>query len=190
MCGGRGTRLDASTEKPLHEIRGRSLVDRVLDALAASRLDDVYAVTSPHTPDTRRYLENRWGDSIIDAPGDGYVEDLQYALDALDVDEASPVLTVAADLPLLAGDATDRVLDVYDTGSLTVCTPAALAEALDVSTDAAFRLDGRRVVPSGVNVVGGDPDETWVTWDARFAVNVNYARDAAVAERLLSGPPE
>lgn len=190
MCGGRGTRLDTATEKPLHEICGRALADRVLDALDASRLDDVYAVTSPHTPETRRHLEGRYPDSIVDAPGEGYVPDLQYALDELSVGDSAPVLTVAADLPLLSGDAIDRVLDVYDTGSLTVCTPAALPEALDVSVDTSFTVDGRTVVPSGVNVVGGDPDETWVTWDARFAVNVNYPRDAAVAERLLSGMPE
>lgn len=204
MCGGRGTRLDSATEKPLHEIRGVSLVDRVIAAVRESRVNDVYAVTSPQTPGTRRHLEHLGTTAgVIDAPGEGYVVDLQYALDQVpgesgdDGDaegraagDSEPVLTVAADLPLLVGDAIDRVLDVYDAGSLTVCSPAVLPQTLGVTTDATFELDGRVIVPTGVNVVGGDPDESWVTWDARFAVNVNYPEDAAVAERLLSGPPE
>lgn len=188
MCGGVGSRLDGASEKPLHEIAGRSLVDRVLAALEESTVDDVYAVTSPNAPNTRRHVSERV--DVISAPGNGYVQDLQYALDEIPGCGENPVLTTAADLPLLAGDAIDRVLDVYDGGSLTVCTPTALPEALGITVDAAFEVDGRSVVPSGVNVVGGDPDETWITWDARFAVNVNYPEDAAVAERLLSGPPE
>lgn len=187
MCGGRGTRLDAATEKPLHEIHGVSLVDRVLAAAQESNAADVHAVTSPHAPETRRHVSEHPNVAVVDAPGAGYVADLQHALDAIGAD-GDPVLTLAADLPLLAGDALDRVLAEYDEGSLTACVPASLPDTLGVGTDAAFEVDGRRVVPTGVNVVGGDPDDAWVTWDARFAVNVNYPADAAVAERLLSPP--
>lgn len=191
MCGGAGSRLESEAEKPLAEIGGRAMVDRVLDALKASEIDDVYAVTSPKTPGTKQHVADRV--ETIDASGEGYVRDLQYALDELLGDSGNlghPVFTVAADLPLLAGDAIDIVLDVYEQGSLTVCTPRGLPEALGISVDAAFDVEDQSVVPSGVNVVGGDPDDVWVTWDARFAVNVNYPGDAAVAERLLSGPPD
>lgn len=188
MCGGMGSRLETETEKPLAEIRGRPMVDRVLDGLAESALDDVYAVTSPQAPNTRRHVTERV--DVIEAPGEGYVRDLQYALDELPGRSDRPVLSTAADLPLLAGDAIDRVLDVYDEGSLTVCTPSMLSTTLGLTVDAAFEVDDGSVVPSGVNVVGGEPDETWVTWDARFAVNVNYPGDAVVAERLLSGHPD
>ncbi len=188
MCGGAGSRLEAEVEKPLAEIGGRPMVDRVLDALAESAIDDVYAVTSPKAPATKQHVADRV--ETIDAPGEGYVRDLQVALDELPGDPGGPVLTTAADLPLLTGDAIDTVLGVYDEGSLTVCTPSALPEALGITVDAAFDVDDRSVVPSGVNVVGGEPDDVWVTWDARFAVNVNYPGDAAVAERLLSGPPD
>lgn len=188
MCGGAGSRLETETEKPLAEIGGRSMVDRVLDALAESAIDDVYAVTSPKSPATTRHISRRV--EVIEAPGEGYVRDLQYALDELPGGTSDPVLTAAADLPLLDGDSIDAVLDVYDEGSLTVCTPTVLPDALGITVDAAFDVDDRSVVPTGVNVVGGDPDDVWVTWDARFAVNVNYPGDAAVAERLLSGPPD
>jgi adenosylcobinamide-phosphate guanylyltransferase len=177
MCGGRGTRFDVDTEKPLYEIDGRPMVDRVRDALVASQIERVYPVVSPHTPRTRDHLDGR----IIEAPGEGYVTDLQYALDRVD----PPVLTVAADLPLLAGDAIDTVLDRNRGGSLTVCVPAALKRLLEVSIDTTMDSDGRKVAPAGVNVVsGGDTEDIFVTYDARFAVNVNHRSDAHVAEEL------
>jgi adenosylcobinamide-phosphate guanylyltransferase len=219
MCGGRGTRLDATTEKPLVEVGGCPTVDRVLDALAGGRVDRVHAVVSPHTPATREHLADRRerradgsdagtdradrpaGPSaslaLVDAPGDGYVPDLGYALERVD----RPVLTVAADLPLLAPDAVDAVLDAHaavgadaegNAGtdadglapSLTVSVPAALKEALGASVDTTYESGGRRLAPTGVNVVAGDADTTHMTYDARLAVNVNRPSDLALAEAL------
>lgn len=178
MCGGRGTRLDAATEKPLYEVGGRPMVDRVRDALAASRVDAVYAVGSPRTPLTRDHVDLPY----VEAPGEGYVADLQYALERVD----RPVLTVAADLPLLAGDAIDAVLDEFDGASLAVRVPAALKRALGTSVDTTTTVDGREFAPTGVNVVARrDEDDAFVTTDARFAVNVNRVSDARVAEALL-----
>jgi adenosylcobinamide-phosphate guanylyltransferase len=178
MCGGRGTRLDVDGEKPLYEIDGRPMVDRVRDALLASRIETVYTVVSPHTPRTHDHLDGR----IIEALGEGYVTDLQYALDRA----GSPALTVAADLPLLAGDAIDTVLDRHMIGSLTVCVPASLKRLLDVSIDTTMNSDGREVAPAGINVVSEqNTDETFTSYDTRFAVNVNRLADAHIAEELL-----
>lgn len=180
MCGGKGTRLGSGIEKPLFEVGGRAMVDRVLDALAGSRVDSTYAVVSPHAPATRERLADR---PRIDAPGEGYVADLEFALDGSHVD--TPVLTVAADLPLLGSDTVNAVLDAYGTGSLAVCVPASLKRGLGVSVDATFERDGRELTPTGVNVVDERGDETYVTEDDRLAVNVNRKRDAAVAEAWL-----
>ncbi|SIR66666.1 adenosylcobinamide-phosphate guanylyltransferase [Haladaptatus litoreus] len=181
MCGGKGTRLDASIEKPMFEIDGTPMVDRIYTALAESRIDAVHAVVSPHTPETQRYLDSR-SLSIIAAPGDGYVEDLSYALERVEL----PILTVVSDLPLLAGECLDRVLSVHDRGSLTVCAPVALKQQLGVGTDTTFEHDGRELAPTGLNIVGdGDVETTYITYDARLAVNVNRQTDAAVAEAFI-----
>lgn len=178
------------------------MVDRVLDALAASRTEATHAVVSPHATRTRAHLAERAADtaslSVVDAPGDGYVADLQYALDAVGAAGAS-VLTVAADLPLLDGAAVNGVLAAAraaDGDSLTVCVPAARKRELGVSADATTEIDGREVVPAGINVVGGvgaDGDEgddpggaVHLTDDAHVAVNVNYPSDVRTAERLLA----
>ena len=164
MCGGRGTRFGGATEKPLVPIRGRAMVDRVIDAATdASRIETVHAVVSPHASKTRAHLADRRPDvRIVDAPGDGYVSDLQYAVDAVGAAGSAPAhLTLAADLPLLDAEAVDAVVEaarVADGASLTVCVPAERKRELGVSADTATELDGREVVPAGINVVGGAGD--------------------------------
>jgi adenosylcobinamide-phosphate guanylyltransferase len=175
MCGGRGTRLDADVEKPLFEVDGRPMVDYVRDALAGSRIDTAYAVVSPHAPDTHAHVA---GDlPVVETAGDGYVADLLTALDTVD----TPVLTVAADVPLLAADIVDDVVAAAE-GSTSVRVPRALKELLGAGTDEG---DGDAWVPTGVNVVGDDEDDVYRSYDARLAVNVNRRADAAIAERLL-----
>ncbi|MFB6131049.1 MAG: NTP transferase domain-containing protein [Salinigranum sp.] len=181
MCGGRGTRLDAAVEKPLFEVAGRPMVDRVVDALAESRVERIRAAVSPHAPATAAHLARRFVD-VVETPGEGYVEDLGTALGAVDL----PVLTVAADLPLLERDAVDRVLGFADgDASVTVCVPAALKRRLGASVERTRVREGVPLAPTGLNVVASpDTERTFPTYDARLAVNVNRPGDAAVAEAL------
>lgn len=183
MCGGRGTRLESKREKPLFEVGETPMVERVADALAESRIVTTHAVVSPHAPQTREYVSTALDLPTVETPGEGYVEDLQTALDAVE----PPVLTVAADLPLLAGDAVDTVLESFDGRSLTVCIPAALKRSLGASAETTFESENHReLAPTGVNVVAETDTETmYTTHDARFAVNVNRQSDADLAEDLL-----
>jgi adenosylcobinamide-phosphate guanylyltransferase len=202
MCGGRGTRLGADREKPLVTVDGEPMVDRVLDALPASRADRVVAAVSPHAPETRAHLRERDGVAVVETPGEGYVADLDAAL--ADDRLVRPVLTVAADIPVLDGEIVDRVLTAHEGESLTVAVPAALKRDLGVSVDTTFERDGRELAPAGVNVVGVEASEdaagdggangggdtgtgkgTLVVDDERLAVNVNRPGDLAVAERLV-----
>jgi adenosylcobinamide-phosphate guanylyltransferase len=167
-------------EKPLVEVCGTPMVERVLAALRDSRVERMHLITSPHTPDTRAHLaslldENagrgeagdddddvsdaghpdRFGSraTIVDTPGEGYVPDLRYALDRV----RPPVLTVACDLPLLAPVVVNRVLDRAETcpTSLAVCVPAALKRLLGTSTDSTWERGDRELAPTGLNVVAG-----------------------------------
>ena len=176
MCGGRGSRLDAAVEKPLYEVAGEAMVDRVLRALAESAVGTVHAVVSPQAPATREHLAGRC--SVIETPGEGYVADLDAAVDRV----GTPAVTVAADLPLLAAEVVDDVLAAAE-GSRTVVVPAALKRALGVAVDY-----DRPWVPAGVNVVGDDEGDDVVvrSWDARLAVNVNRVTDADAARRLVT----
>ena len=180
MCGGQGTRLGASVEKPLYEIDGAPMLARVLAALGDSRVESVACAVSPHTPATRAFLADRSA-TVIDTPGEGYVPDLGFALEAMD----RPVLTTTADLPLLAGAVVEDVLDRRPAGSTVVCVPTALKQLIGASVDRASEHDGRRLSPTGLNVVGAEPDDArLISYDARLAVNVNEPSDATIAEAL------
>jgi adenosylcobinamide-phosphate guanylyltransferase len=184
MCGGAGTRLDAAVEKPLFEVRSRAMVDCVADALvAADAVGDVYAAVSPETPNTCDHLAARDAVAVVDTPGDGYVDDLDAALDAV----GRPAVTVAADLPLLAPEHVGRALDARAAGSdpdgsLSVCVPVALKVRLGASVDTAF--DG--LAPTGLNVVATGGQSMHTTYDARLAVNVNRLEDASLAAALAA----
>jgi adenosylcobinamide-phosphate guanylyltransferase len=198
MCGGRGTRLGTDTEKPLVPVAGRPMVDRVHDALATSGIDRVVAAVSPHTPATRAHLDGGSTTAteplptVVETSGQGYVADLDEAMDRGGL--TPPVLTVAADLPLLDGAVVDRVLATYterndpENGdcSLSVCVPAERVRALGATLDTSFAPADRELAPTGVNVVG-DPDleRRVVLDDPRLAVNVNRPRDWRVADRRL-----
>lgn len=176
MAGGGGTRLGRG-EKPLVPIDGEPMIDRVLDALADSRIDRSLVVTSPLTPKTAAHVSQ----PTLRTPGDGYVADLDLALGAVD----RPVLTVAADLPLLTSGIVDRILDETGPRSTTVAVPIELPQRLGATVETKTTVGGQTVVPTGVNVVGDtDETETLIMDEPKLAVNVNRPRDAHIAEVL------
>jgi adenosylcobinamide-phosphate guanylyltransferase len=182
MCGGEGTRLGFDQEKPLVPVGGRPMVDRVIDALEGSGVDRVLGAPSPSTPRTREHLSV----PCLETPGDGYVEDLQRVLADPAVDP--PVLTVAADIPLLTATAVDHCLAAWTDGSVTVAVPVRHKRGLGVSVDSSFQHEGRTVAPSGLNVVGAGTERTLLRSTHALAVNVNRPRDLQVAEALCRGP--
>lgn len=190
MCGGHGTRLDADVEKPLFVVGGEPMVDRVLDALADSQVETIYAAVSPNAPATRAHLAADSNDPsrscsadpiVVETPGQGYVPDLEGALQTT----GTPVLTVAADLPLLSADLVDELLAVQARrgGSLTVAVPLERKRRLGTSIDRETVVDG--LVPAGINVVADGEGTIYERDDARLAVNVNRRSDGALADDLL-----
>jgi len=184
MCGGEGTRLRPAvgdTEKPLVDIGGESMVDRVVSALKASSLTTIAAAVSPATPETAAHLAEIDGIECINTAGEGYVADLGEAVDHLD----TPVVTVAADLPLVMAGHIDRAAATAGSDSLTVCVPASLTASLGVSAETTTQGDGEPIVPTGLNVVGDDTGRT-VVWAAdRLAFNINRPGDLEAIERWL-----
>ena len=170
MAGGKGTRLEAETEKPLLELEGRFLIDYVIEAVAGcERIDRFWAVTSPHTPKTERHLKEK-SIQIQQAPGDGYVEDLVYTVKKL---KLGKTLTITADLPLLGSGDLDWVIDEYQ-------KQRHPALAVMVSQDTA---------PAGVNIVDGKnlngSEFNLITAKPQFGLNVNTKEDLKEAQRRI-----
>ncbi|WP_049888508.1 NTP transferase domain-containing protein [Natrinema sp. J7-2] len=187
MCGGKGTRLESPHEKPLHPIDGTAMIDRVLAALEASRIETIFAAVSPNAPATRSHIEERDGVATIETAGEGYVTDLLTVLERPEL--SPPLLTVAADLPLLEAAVVDRILAAHGDAeaSRTVCVPVALKRRLGVSIETRLEADDH-LAPTGVNVVGTTDESTTMTDvydDPRLAVNVNRREDARLAADML-----
>jgi adenosylcobinamide-phosphate guanylyltransferase len=186
MCGGKGTRLELTStiEKPLLTVCDLPMLDRVTSALSVARVDTVYAVVSPHTPETAAHARDVLDFPTIETPGNGYVTDLDCALSHVD----RPMLTVAADLPLLDENTVNAVLDrsFESYGSITVCVPVERKHEMGVSVDTSFihNESQRTLAPSGLNIVRNTTDEIMIRDSYRLAVNVNRPRDAQIAEAL------
>ena len=158
------------------------MIAHVLAALDESRIETIYAAVSPSTPETAGWLEPT-DVYVIETAGEGYVADLSAALDVVD----RPVLTVSADLPLLAAEHVDRAIRAADGSSLAVCVPLTIAKRVVDTVDTTLEHDGSTVVPTGLNVVGEDPPQHTVWDERRLALNVNRPADRQRADRWLSG---
>lgn len=187
MAGGRGTRLEADIEKPLLELNGRFLIDYILEAVRRCEYidrDRLWSVTSPHTKRTEEYLKGK-SVQVLQASGNGYVEDMVFAIERL---KLKKTLVVSADLPLLTSEDLDRVIEEYlrhEMPALAVMVPADIVGKSGIRTDTV--MDG--YVPSGVNIVDGKnlngSEFKMITKESKFAINVNTISDSKVASRRI-----
>jgi adenosylcobinamide-phosphate guanylyltransferase len=187
MAGGRGERLDTDEEKPLVRLAGSPMIKHVLDALEGSwYVNRIIGVTSPFTPKTEKYLLSR-GYEAVKAPGEGFVEDLQWCLKEMGLKKT---LAVSSDLPLLTGEDIEMVVgEYYERGlpHLSVQVPEEVMKVFGIRPT--MVRDG--MVPSGINIVDGDSlseegEALLVTSLLPFVFNVNTLEELHRAESILT----
>jgi len=155
MAGGRGTRMGGHVEKPLVEVRGVPMLDRVVEALrGAEAVRRVIVVASRHTPSTyARAL--RLGVEAFMGRGAGYVEDLHMAVRWAGL--KGPILVAPCDLPLIDSEVVDLVAQCYlrrsRSPAMSVAVPHSLVELLGLRPSYVVEVSGLKVALSGVNVV-------------------------------------
>lgn len=192
MAGGRGTRLKARCEKPLLDICGKPMIQWVLESLkGAKKVDDIIVAVSKHTPKTAEFVRKR-ALKVFQTPGMGFCYDARYAIRKLKVDT---VLTICADLPLITSEFVDKVITRYERSkkpALTVMAPLETYTSHGLSADHTFNINGRKLVPLGVNIVDGKrimekklDEEVFIVDNVEPVVNVNTSRDKRIAELML-----
>jgi len=192
MAGGKGVRMALQEEKPLLMVGGKPVIEHVLAALEnAVKVDAIVVAVSGYTPKTAKHVA-KFPVKVVKTPGKEYVSDMGYAVKTL---KLHVVLAIAADLPLISGEIIDDILGQYERcgkPALTVAVSKALKAKLGLGGEYAFNVDGRLVVPAGINVIDGcrigeeKLDEAICIVDRdEVALNINTAQELKIAEELF-----
>jgi len=192
MAGGKGTRMNLETEKPLVSIGNKPIIEYVLQALRnAKEIDRIIVSVSKHTPRTKSKVKEL-SVEVLETPGEDYVSDTQYAIKKLGLEK---VLVISADLPFVTSEIINKVIKEYKRcgkPSLVAVVPVKIPKKLGLKID--YVLKGKKtLVPTGINVIDGKridegelEQETFIIEKEELAVNINTIHDLEIAERLLN----
>ena len=194
MAGGKGKRMGLPVEKPLLPFLGKPLVDWVVEAAkSASKVSEVYVVTSQNTPETEKRCACK-GWKVLRTDAKGYHEDLKQA--TLEAGLLGPVLTVPADLPAVTGEFLDKVVGEFEACGmdfLAVFVPIEKREALGLSVSSTDEYMGVWYAVSGVNIVNGAKIQqegkietsAIITQEPEVLLNINTLKDLEISEKIM-----
>jgi bifunctional UDP-N-acetylglucosamine pyrophosphorylase / glucosamine-1-phosphate N-acetyltransferase len=118
LAAGQGTRMRSPTPKLLHKVGGRTLLDRVIDAVQAAGCERIVVVVGPHSPGVRQLAEARLGAKAValqaEPLGSGHAA--FAARDAL-ADFQGDVLVANGDCPLLRAQDLAPLFDLRAKGA-------------------------------------------------------------------------
>ncbi len=98
-------------EKPMQQVGDCPVIQRVLDALMASKhIDRILISVSDNTLNTEAYLKDR-GMETIHTSGESFMDDLHMAFEVMDGDY---VVTCPSDLPLLSTPVVDTFIEYFN----------------------------------------------------------------------------
>ena len=135
MCGGKGSRLNTDptvkVEKPLLELKNKSLIEYMIEAVQNSKKNfKIYAAVSKNAVKTKEFLKNRYCNDItlIETTGSGFSNDylivLQFFKDIENKWENgiqdfayNKILFLPTDLPLISSKTIDEITDLYQSSS-------------------------------------------------------------------------
>ena len=192
MAGGKGARMALAEEKPLIQMSGKPIIEHVLMALKnAKKVNSIVVAVSDYTPKTAQ-LMLQFPVKVVKTPGKEYVYDMGFAVRTLGL---QTVLAIGADLPLITAEVIDAIVECFERcgkPALSVVVSMETKEKLGLSGKYGFELDGRHVVPAGINVIDGrridekELDEEICLLDRKeVALNINTVEELRIAETLF-----
>ena len=149
-------------------------------------------VTSINTPNTTTEA-NRLGTEIFSTPGNGFEEDMKYAIKKLGLGNA---LVVSADLPLITPDIVREAIKRYhNSGKPALAVMAKLEdyERLGVKSQYVFDVNGQRLAAVGINLIDGAridegelDQEVLIVDSLDVMMNVNNAQELDLARKRVA----
>lgn len=193
-AGGKGTRIkELGIEKPMIEVLGKPIIERVLETLSeAETIRNAYVSISENTSITKDFVEHLGFDTVF-TTGEDYVKDLRASMKS---PSSRAVFVCPADLPLMTDRSVDQVVSYYESvnvPSLAVVVPSRYMHSLGLDATFEMTVDGCQVVLCGVSVVDrrlmilGEylEEDYFVSEIMDFALNVNSMKELRMAERIL-----
>ena len=198
MCGGKGSRMKgfANVEKPLLKLKGKTMVDRVLDALLQYKdFSKIVAATSSNTPITNSYLASNMSHKIevFETEGISYSHDISKVLNTL---KPATVFVVTADLPLLRSKDVKQIISKCNPQHTctSVVSDKRFVMNIGIIPSIIVWINLRQYCQSGISII----DSSKVCGEATIyehylimnqkgvAVNVNTRSDFEIAAKLMS----
>ena len=184
--------MGAKVEKPLLEVSGKSMLQLVIEVLKQTSVDRIVVASSTNTPATS-IEARRLGVEVLVTPGDGFEEDMRFAIRQLSLGD---VLVVSADLPFITADIVERAVQKYRSSrkpALAVMAKPEVYEEIGSKPQYLFKVDGQDFVPVGINMVDGkhidegELDQTIFVIESGDAVlNVNTSTELDLARKKFS----
>jgi len=194
MAGGMGKRMRLSSEKPMLQFLGKSLIDWVAEAVASAKnVSEFYIVTSGNTSETEQHCRNK-GWKILRTTAKGYHDDLKQAV--FNLGWTGPVLTLPADVPAITGKGLDKIVSEFEfckKDFLAVFVPIEKREALELSVSSTDEYKGVWYAVSGVNIVNGAKIQeegkietsAIITEEIEVLLNINTLKDLEIAQKIM-----
>lgn len=189
MAGGKGTRMGSSIEKPLLEVCGKTLLERVVTALRRSKAVERIIVVVTAASSATSMKARALGLETIETAGLGYEADMSSAITKLGLGD---VLVVSADLPFLTETLVDESVRRYVESrkpALSVMCPTGAYEKVGTTPSYVFVIDGRKLAPVGINLINGKrvhegelEQEVLVVDSELIALNVNSPHELELAQ--------
>jgi adenosylcobinamide-phosphate guanylyltransferase len=177
MSGGKGSRIESPTEKPMMLVNGKPMIEYVINALVKSReFKRIIISTSANTPYTNRFLKERYHDNdnntnitVFDSAGMGYSKDLGSILEVIKPEIG---LIVPADLPLLTQNVIKEICKMYNrvnnhSPCLSIILDEEFVTQFGLKPSVKVRIRGRTYCHSGVSF-----------FDSKEIIYARYAKES------------
>lgn len=166
MAGGKGSRMNNS-EKLLLKYK-KPIISHVIEALIHSNcFDRIIVVTSPNAPKTKHFL-SKLKVEIVETSGNGYVQDLNYALNQLSDD----VLVVSGDLPLLDEIIIKKIVSEKNSNCdwISFIVTKEFLNSLGLSGEFEIKYKEKQCMYTGVSLVNARKINSLETIDEHYKI--------------------
>ena len=114
LAAGKGTRMESSLPKVLHEIAGKSLLQRVINSCIELNPDQIFVITGHKSKEVKESIqENKKIDFIIQEPQLGTGHAIQVLCREI-TNNKGKLLVLNGDVPLIKPDTLNKLLNLHD----------------------------------------------------------------------------